>query len=209
MSLVGSVAAGAFVVFAVTDWFAVAGRLDRQIRWVAKPGVMLAALAAVGVDGDTLDGSVQALILGAFAFSLAGDVFLLLDGRRFMAGLASFLVGHLLFVGAFLAIDAGVSLLAAALIVVVPFGARIVTGARKRHRTLGVAVVGYLVAISAMFVTATGTGERWLVFGAALFVASDTMLGWNRFVRPGRWLPVGVIVTYHLAQGCFALYATG
>src|SRR5437764_844201 len=36
--------------------------------------------------------------------------------------------------------------------------------------------------------------------GAALFAGSDSMIAWNRFVRPFPWAAVGIMVTYHLGQ---------
>jgi hypothetical protein len=36
--------------------------------------------------------------------------------------------------------------------------------------------------------------------GASLFFASDSLIAWNRFVRPRAWAPVAIMVTYHLGQ---------
>jgi hypothetical protein len=33
-----------------------------------------------------------------------------------------------------------------------------------------------------------------------LFVASDSVLGWRQFVGSSRWMPVTIMVTYHLGQ---------
>jgi hypothetical protein len=38
-----------------------------------------------------------------------------------------------------------------------------------------------------------------------LFLVSDTVLEWNRFVRPVRSGPVAVHITYHQAQGLLVL----
>ncbi len=65
---------------------------------------------------------------------------------------------------------------------------------------LGPAVSGYLVAISLMFCAAMATGSTWAIIGAALFVASDSVLGWRQFVVAARWMPVTIMVTYHLGQ---------
>jgi hypothetical protein len=36
--------------------------------------------------------------------------------------------------------------------------------------------------------------------GAILFLSSDALIGWTRFVRSIRWAPVAIMATYHLAQ---------
>jgi hypothetical protein len=67
------------------------------------------------------------------------------------------------------------------------------------------AVVTLAVAalvISAMALLGWGTGNSAAAAGTALFVLSDTLLGWRRFVRRDggdRRLAVAVMVTYHAA----------
>jgi uncharacterized membrane protein YhhN len=56
------------------------------------------------------------------------------------------------------------------------------------------------LVISAMLATALATGNLLAGAGAVLFVASDSMIAWDRFVRPFRWAPVAIMVTYHLGQ---------
>ena len=64
----------------------------------------------------------------------------------------------------------------------------------------GPAVSAYLLAISLMFCAAVATGNPWAIVGAGLFVASDSVLGWRQFVGSASWMPVTVMVTYHLGQ---------
>jgi uncharacterized membrane protein YhhN len=61
-------------------------------------------------------------------------------------------------------------------------------------------VTAYLLAISVMFCAAAATGNWIAIVGAALFVASDSVLGWRQFVSDARWMPVTIMVTYHLGQ---------
>ena len=51
-----------------------------------------------------------------------------------------------------------------------------------------------------MLATALATGNVVAGAGAVLFVASDSMIAWDRFVRPFAWAPVAIMVTYHLGQ---------
>jgi uncharacterized membrane protein YhhN len=48
--------------------------------------------------------------------------------------------------------------------------------------------------------TAMATGSTWAILGAALFVASDSVLGWRQFVADARWMPITIMVTYHLGE---------
>ena len=48
-------------------------------------------------------------------------------------------------------------------------------------------------------------GNPIAAVGAALFVASDSMIAWSKFVAPFAAAPVAIMVTYHLAQAGFVL----
>ena len=67
----------------------------------------------------------------------------------------------------------------------------------------------YAAVISAMVLTATGSGSWWAALGAALFAASDWVLGLDRFARPWRYARIVVIVTYHVGQALLILGLSG
>ncbi|MEA2433434.1 MAG: hypothetical protein QOG54_891 [Actinomycetota bacterium] len=107
---------------------------------------------------------------------------------------------------------------------------RFLKGMREKGQTaLAVPVALYVIAISMVVYAAWTFGDRiagqfgsveilrsfssephgaiWhlsprntATIGAVLFMGSDALIGWTRFVRPIRWAPVAIIVTYHLAQ---------
>jgi uncharacterized membrane protein YhhN len=199
--------AGALLVVAALaatgDWAAVAAG-NKRLEYVCKPAVLVAlTAAALALDPD--DPTVRAWFVVALVFSLAGDVFLMLPGDLFVAGLAAFLVGHLAYVGGFLAagvsapaVLAGLAVVAVALLLV---GRPLLAGARRKEPAMVVPVAAYMAVISAMLVTAIGAGPGLAVAGAALFYTSDALIGLGRFVRAWRWSPLAVIVTYHLGQG--------
>jgi uncharacterized membrane protein YhhN len=70
----------------------------------------------------------------------------------------------------------------------------------RGERELVGPVVAYMAVISVMVACALGTGDPVAAGGAALFLLSDSLIAWNRFVRPLAWAPVTIMVTYHLAQ---------
>jgi uncharacterized membrane protein YhhN len=205
-SLLVALAGGA----AVVDWWAV-GRGDRRTEYVAKPAVLvlLTAAAAVLPAAHAVAGGRRGWFVAALVCCLAGDVLLMLPRDRFVPGLAAFLAGHLLYVVGFLHPDPGHGrttggLVAVATVVaaatVLPAAVIVRSLVRTGSRTLAGPVVLYVLAIAAMAVLALTSGSAPAAVGAVAFVVSDTVLAWNRFVRP---LPAGAVtvhVTYHVAQ---------
>jgi uncharacterized membrane protein YhhN len=196
--------AAIFVVAAAANWWSRLGDGRRRTELWSKP-LALVALIAVAVALQPADQLVRAWFVAALVCSLAGDVFLLYGERYFVPGLASFLLAHLAYTFGFLAFDdwSWAGFLVGALIMAVlavAVGVRIVRAARRKERVLGPAVTGYLLAISVMFCAAMATGNTWAILGAALFVVSDSVLGWRQFVADARWMPVTIMITYHLGQ---------
>lgn len=183
----------AFAAAAVVDWIAVA-RQRREVEWIAKP----AALALLLLWAALGDAPTWALI-AALAFSLLGDVYLMLPGNLFVAGLAAFLVGHLAYIDAFHAplgwrlVWSGVILALSA-----PLGLRIV-GAIPAP-PVRVAVAAYMVVIGLMTGSAIAAGLPSAIVGALLFMLSDSMIAWDRFVAPFAGARLAIIVTYHVGQ---------
>ncbi|HEY8093822.1 MAG TPA: lysoplasmalogenase [Acidimicrobiales bacterium] len=201
-------------VLALVDWVGVI-RVDRRFRWIGKPGVMLALIAAA-LLADSAPSAVRVWFVAALVLSLIGDVALLLPEHWFVVGLGAFLLAHLAYIGGMVQLDlewawgALLVVLGAALL-----GPIIVRAVKAGHPSLLAPVVVYLVVISAMAITAWCTHEAWLIVAAMLFFASDAMLGWGRFVTPTRpggtparpWGgALAVMVTYHGAQACFVAW---
>ncbi len=198
-------AAAAFVVagvVAVVDWRAVWTR-NRRLEYFAKPAVMMALVVAASTI-DAPSTAVRWWFVAALVSSLAGDVFLMLEREKFVAGLGAFLLAHVAYVAGLIA--AGVTVpgvVAGAVITVVAaatIGRRIVGSVRSRTPPLVAPVITYIVAISAMVMAAAGTRVVAAMAGAALFYVSDAVLAWNRFVQPIRRGRIVTIVTYHLGQ---------
>jgi uncharacterized membrane protein YhhN len=102
--------------------------------------------------------------------------------------------------------------LAAALVLVLGgwIGIKLVAGLRRRgSRWLILPVCIYLFTLMLMLGSALGLAFRpdWnlvpalmVALGAGLFSASDTLLAWNKFVRPVRHGRMVLMVLYHLGQ---------
>ncbi len=207
----------AAAVPAVVNWWAV-DREQRAVIYVVKPLTMVLLIGAA-LALEPTDDAVRAWFVAALVLSLAGDVFLMLpEGVRlpvdpFLAGLGSFLLGHVAYVVG-MAIDhrswamtiVGLVLVGAGVGAVAP---RVLAGVGKEAPAMRVPVMAYMAVISTMGVAAFGRTVVVGIVGALLFLASDSILAINRFVQPSRGLRVAVMVTYHLAQAALVLSLLG
>lgn len=191
--------AAAFAAGAL-DWWAVDTGAVRA-EYVAKPLATILLLAAA-LALDPSSGAARAWFVVALLFCLGGDVFLMLPADRFVFGLASFLVGHLVFIGGFFVADGGdgIPLLVTAPLAIGAIAASavpVLRGAAAEDPRLRAPVLTYMAVISFMLVASAVTGSWLAVGGAAAFVLSDSILARNRFVRPMRHGRLATMVTYH------------
>lgn len=197
-----------FGVLAMADWVAVA-RGSKPLEYVCKPGA-LAALVGVAVAIDPTHSDTRAWFVAALALSLVGDVFLMLPADRFVAGLASFLLGHVAYVLGLNLHGGSATALAIAAVPVIVAGAVLATRILRAvlvagERELIGPLVGYVVVISAMVTSALASGNALAAAGAVLFMTSDSLIAEHRFVRSRPWAPLAIIVTYHLGQAGLTL----
>jgi len=174
--------------------------------------MLLVTLALAGGFGAT---ALVCFGLGII-FSLAGDIFLLLSNRWFIARLATFLLAHVSYIiglntpigdaSPLWAIVIGIILALASARILKP----ILAGVREKGQgNLVVPVVTYGAVITLMLLSALLTIYRtdWktsasglVSLGAILFYLSDIILAWNRFVKPFKNVRVMNMVAYHLGQ---------
>ena len=157
----------------------------------------------------------KGLVIAGLVFCLGGDVFLMLPARFFIVGLVSFLIGHVLYIAAFVT-DAGFQFSVWWLLPLLVFGG-VVYG--RLHAHLGkmrLPVIIYMITILTMAWQALA---RWSVqpsssallaaIGAVSFVLSDSALALDRFRAKFRSARVIVLSTYWLAQWLIALSVGG
>ena len=179
-----------------------------------KPTATLAIIAwTLARPGDGT--AVKRWIVAGLLASLAGDVALMWPQRGFLAGLVSFLLGHLAYLVAF----TRVARLGAAPVAFLAYGA-LAAGVLSRlwpgiPAELHVPVIVYVGALAAMAAQAAsvawlrrGTPEarRWCVaaVGGALFMASDATLATDRFTGGVPYATLWVLASYWAAQWCLA-----
>ena len=196
------VAAG---VSAVGNWIAVVRGSTVGI-YVAKP-LTLACMIGAALALDPSSDAARAWFVVALVFSLLGDVLLMLPSDVFVPGLGAFLLAHLAYIVGLNQDSAGNWWVATPVVVVAAIlGPRLVAGIRRSgHAEMVVPVVAYVMPILVMVASALASGNALAAVGAVLFMISDACIGEDRFVAPRRWLPLTIMVTYHVAQALLVL----
>lgn len=193
------------VGLAVADWVAVSPSVrSKRAEYVLKPATMIPLIAAAVLLDPERDAQ-RAFFVAALVLSLAGDIFLMLPADAFIAGLGSFLLGHIAYIAGFLIEPRTLRPTLIALVVVfiaaATLGRWVIVAARASDTpAMAGPLAFYMVVISSMVVVAVGTGEAFAIAGAAIFFASDAMIAWDRFVQPFRWARPLIMATYHIAQ---------
>jgi uncharacterized membrane protein YhhN len=202
---VGLVAA--FATLAGANWCSVERvRSQRSQVAITKSGATVTLVVFAGWAGE-MAGDARGALVVAVVLCLAGDILLLgrSDGR-FLAGLSAFALGHAAYVVCALLVGVEGSRMTVAIgflavLLVFQTATKMLPGAKRHGGTaMLTGVAAYTVIISAMVLTATGTPSWVAMVGAKLFAVSDTMIGYNRFVRSFRGADVAIMVTYHAGQ---------
>lgn len=159
--------------------------------WICKPLAAAGFLAAALANG-ALDSGYGTWIFAGLVLSAIGDVLLIPKGARwtFLAGLVSFLFGHLVYTGAFAlrglevraAAAASAPIAGASMIALRYLWPHVSTHAPK----LQMPVLVYVAVISTMVVCAAASVGKvwnpWILPGAVAFYASDLAVARHRFV---------------------------
>lgn len=175
---------------------------------VALKGLCIAPLAVMAFR--LLPAPNHWLLGGALAFSTLGDIFLDLRGM-FVQGLGAFLVAHLIYVVLFLSnwqrpvrLSANQQISLAALLF---FSLAQTMWLWPGLGQLAIPVACYIGAITLMVASAIigRFRQSWIVWGALLFLISDSLIGINKFKTPVPLRDYLVWATYYLGQCGIAL----
>jgi uncharacterized membrane protein YhhN len=158
--------------------------------------LLVAAIAAPAFRG-------KMLLLAAIVFSGAGDVILDLGFQgSFIAGLVSFLIAHLWYIGLFrLDISFGrIDWQPTLPAVIYPVAMAIFLWPYLGPLKIPVAVYVAVIATMMIFAINRQGGGRTVIFGALFFVVSDSLLALNKFYAPHPAAHYAIMTTYYLAQ---------
>ncbi len=220
-----------FLVLAgfLLDWLAIACKW-KQLKPFTKPLAMVLLIVWTLIASSWNVDLFVGLLLLAQISGLVGDAFLLLSIRWFFWGLVSFLLGHLFYLGLLVLIAVrqqmsdtlwGMTWSGIACAVI---WAGIMTGIylifrphfkqRAHGSVLWPAVQIYILILSAMVIGAIWITlsqskiislSLFLPVGGMLFLLSDSILAYDRFVDNLNYAQLSVRITYHMAQLCLAM----
>lgn len=192
---------------------AIAGASIEGLRWLhylCKPAAtVLIILRAM----DAAPGNYQRWIRVGLVLSLIGDICLMLPVDAFVAGLAAFLFAHIAYILAFARGARLKTMALAAPMLAIYAVANLCALWPHLPTALSGPVIAYTVVLATMAALALargwmppadGTHARRAALGAVLFVASDSLLAWDRFAGPLPWAIAGVLATYYAAQWLIA-----
>lgn len=177
----------------------------RALTAVTKPLPVALALLWAATRPVPVSEAYRWLVVAGLACSMVGDV-CLLDEARFVPGLASFLVAHLLYLAAF---AAGGGLVWTPLAVIAAASVALLRVLWPHLGDLRAPVLAYVAVIGAMAWQAVVRGLRPSTpvpsgtlagVGALVFMTSDATLAFDRFARRFAGAHVAVMVTYYAAQ---------
>jgi uncharacterized membrane protein YhhN len=194
-------------LIAVTDWVSVA-QSRRTLEYAAKPAVMLGLIAAAASvrPASSLE---RDFFIAALALGLVSDVLLMLPRDLFLWGLLAALVEHVAYISGFRALPFHPGLFAVAAVVALASSFIILPAVHRAVRATKPALVAPVIAYAAVFVVmvagAGGTGSGFAFVGALMFLYSDCLLAWNRFVSPVRFGRLANMVAYHVGQTLLVL----
>jgi uncharacterized membrane protein YhhN len=213
----------------VLDWVAILlhwVKIKPITKIVAMLLLILWTFSAAGWQAELL----VVLLVFAQAFGLAGDVLLLLKERWFLWGLGAFLVGHLFYVSVLVLkfnqiVGVAMNMPGfywrvvlcvlgwSAVLITFYFIVRKLLGNQRLGRTLWYPIQVYAWILSGMvafsFLTISISPgfsqlQMLLLVGSVLFLVSDALLTYNRFIHRIKRGQLWVRITYHLAQFCLA-----
>ncbi len=160
-------------------------------KLATKPLVSLLFIVAAAIQPHPAAGYARWLMAG-LVFCMGGDICLALPQRpMFLAGLVSFLIGHLMYVAAFATITPSGLWLSPWGLVVVGVSIGVFFRLRPHLGKMTGPVIAYIVIISTMLIGALAVlrtshisgSAGWVIFtGAVLFYLSDLFVARNRFV---------------------------
>ncbi len=197
---------------AIVDWYAVY-KGWKKLEYFLKPVTMvflfIFLFISTGLEGTALWFGVGIIL------SMAGDIFLMFPKEQFIAGLVAFLLAHLAYIIGFNQslppVDAfGLGMAIILGMIAARLYKSIEAGLVKQGKeSLQKPVLAYTAIITIMLLSALLTFSRpdWdtraaitVSVGAVLFMLSDAILAWNKFVNPIKNGRVMNMAAYHSGQ---------
>lgn len=186
------------------------------LHYAGKPLATLSILWLAASAQPVVTARYRCAVLAGMSLSLVGDVCLMLPGDHFVAGLIAFLLAHVCYIVAF-APGSSVKARAGGLILIAAVALVNLAGLLPRiDAELKAPVIAYVAVLATMAGVALARAwtpalsdamprsVRFAAAGAVCFVASDSLLAWDRFAGNIPMPALLVLGTYYIAQWCIA-----
>jgi uncharacterized membrane protein YhhN len=185
---------------------------NESLQYITKPLLLPVLISYFIFQAKGTVSGLKKWVLLALFFSWAGDILLLFvpeDEIFFLLGLASFLLAHIFYIVFFhqVRVKEAVKGNPWLLVIVVIYYGALISWLSPYLGEMKIPVRIYGIVISFMFMLAmhmpaikNKPAGTWMMWGALLFVLSDSVLAINKFYNA--FEPAGVIImfTYGLAQ---------
>ena len=181
-------------------------RENELLQYIFKPLTMLAIILLTILNVSSPPTFYQKMIVIGLIFSMVGDVFLI-DSRRFIQGLLSFLLAHICFIIAFFSTPNLPSV-----IFYLAYVAFFLSILWKHLGKLKIPVIVYSLALATMswfalsrYFDLNADRSLFAFLGSISFVASDSLLAFNKFKFAFPFAEIFILSTYFIAQWLIAL----
>lgn len=184
--------------------------VESQWSYFTKPTLVLSLLIFFVNQCVHLQKRTRNTMMLALLFSLIGDILLMFVEQSphfFTAGLAAFLLAHIMFIVIFLSRKNRLSSLYLFIAILLLYAVGLFYLIYANLGAMLVPVVLYIVVILSMAVSAfirkgrvNITSYTLVLLGAIFFLLSDSILALNKFYKPILYPQVTIMLTYGLAQ---------
>lgn len=152
-----------------------------------------------------LSGKLRSLVLLGIAFCGLGDIFLNLSFESsFIYGLGAFLIGHCFYIASFFRFANRSNFIVKILLILTALAA--VAGLalqvlpKAGDLVIPVAIYMCVIATMGIFAILSWRKTSAQIWGALIFIISDTLIAWGMFLEPVQYQGHWVMTTYYLAQ---------
>lgn len=182
----------------------------KAANFVLKPMATLSIIAiAYELKATGIDDAYSQWVIIALWFALGGDICLMFQRTSaFIAGIVFFLIGHLFFMKAFMIDFTWSPILMIVTLAVIVYLYKILSSLWPKLDNFKIPVILYAIIISAMtfFAFSTLVNPHFssikagiIVFSACLFLLSDTLIAWNKFIGATPQPFLSILLTYYIA----------
>ncbi len=188
---------------------------SKKLYFYAKPLPILTLIIFRTISFVQNPNSIDLLIIFALIFGMSGDLFIIFDDK-FLFGLASFLIGHVLYITYFLLGDIKLNIYAAIIIFVatsVTLVGMYFTKNKEFNNKLIPPIIVYTLVLAFALVAAISydltkySNLRFFSIGLGLFFISDGLLSLDKFIKKFKFTYIFILLTYYLAQ-TFIVYGS-